>query len=156
MSLKSILIASLAAVSYAAPIGSTTKNDVSNGGACKPYTLFFARGTTEPGNMGMSVGPALETAIEKLVGGAGNLATQGITYPASIAGTAVGSMNPKAAQGATAMAKLVQQVKTKCPSSKIIIGGYSQGAQQVHGALLNLQQGQVDVSTLKHDSSCVR
>lgn len=157
MSLKTILVASLAALSVAAPAPqfgtstTTTKNDVVNGGACKPYTFFFARGTTETGNMGSTVGPALETAIENLVGGSAKLSTQGITYPADIAGTYIGSVSPQNAEGAKTMATLVNQVKSKCPDTKVIIGGYSQGAQQVHGALINLKQGDVAVSSNTED-----
>src|SRR3954462_3078964 len=99
MSLKTFLIASLAAVGMTAPVanpqfggfslGGSTKNDAVNG-ACKPYTLIFARGTTEGGNMGQTVGPALSPAIGKLVG-SDKLATQGTDYPADFTGTFIGS-----------------------------------------------------------------
>lgn len=62
----------------------TTYNDLS--GACKPYTVVFARGTTEPGNVGILVGPPLFEALrEKL--GSSNLAIQGVNnYKADIEG----------------------------------------------------------------------
>ncbi|KEQ70521.1 cutinase, partial [Aureobasidium namibiae CBS 147.97] len=122
-------------------LGSSTKNDVING-VCKPVTYIFARGTTEIGNMGSTVGPALEKALESAFG-QNNVATQGVTYPADVAGAISGALSPGTAQGARTMASLTQQVLGKCPDTKVILAGYSQGAEQVHGALINLQNGQV-------------
>jgi len=157
--MKSFFITCLAATSaFAAPLaapqfggfpsfggglGSSTKNDVING-VCKPVTYIFARGTTEIGNMGSTVGPALEKALESAFG-QNNVATQGVTYPADIAGAISGALSPGTAQGARTMASLTQQVLGKCPDTKVILAGYSQGAEQVHGALINLQNGQVAV-----------
>jgi hypothetical protein len=44
--------------------GAYKANDIVNK-VCKKATLIFARGTTEPGNMGLVVGPALVTALKK-------------------------------------------------------------------------------------------
>ena len=63
--------------------GGTTANDVTNG-VCAPLTLIFARGTSEPGNMGSSVGPALAKQLISDLG-ASQIAVQGVTYPASVA-----------------------------------------------------------------------
>ena len=38
--------------------GASTRNDLING-VCKKVTVIFARGTTEPGNLGTVVGPPL-------------------------------------------------------------------------------------------------
>ena len=161
--MKSFFIACLAATStFAAPLaapqfggfpsfggglgglGSSTKNDVTSG-VCKPVTYIFARGTTEIGNMGSTVGPALQRALESAFG-QNNVATQGVTYPADVAGAISGALSPATAQGARTMASLTQQALSKCPDTKVILAGYSQGAEQVHGALINLQNGQVAVS----------
>jgi cutinase len=40
--------------------------------------------------------------------------------------------------GAKEMVKLAKQVFEKCPNTKIILSGYSQGAMQVHQALGSL------------------
>jgi cutinase len=165
--MKSFFIACLAATStFAAPLaapqfggfpsfggglGGSTKNDVING-VCKPVTYIFARGTTEIGNMGSTVGPALEKALESAFG-QNNVATQGVTYPADVAGAISGALSPGTAQGARTMASLTQQVLSKCPDTKVILAGYSQGAEQVHGALINLQNGQVAV---RLDLLCVK
>ncbi|KAI4854097.1 cutinase-domain-containing protein [Aureobasidium sp. EXF-8845] len=127
--------------SFGGGLGSSTKNDVISG-VCKPVTYIFARGTTEIGNMGSTVGPALQKALESAFG-QNNVATQGVTYPADVAGAISGALSPGTAQGARTMASLAQQVLSKCPDTKVVLAGYSQGAEQVHGALINLQNGQV-------------
>jgi cutinase len=116
--------------------GSATSNDLVNSG-CKPITYIFARGTTENGNMGSTVGPAFAATLKSAFGQS-NVAVQGVDYPANVNGAIQGSINPKGAQGAKKMASLAQQAASKCPDSKVVLAGYSQGAQQVHGALMNL------------------
>lgn len=61
----------------------TTQNGLS--GSCGPVTVIFARGTTEPGNVGVVAGPPFFDALEAIVG-AGNVVLQGVDYPASIEG----------------------------------------------------------------------
>ncbi len=56
------------------------------GGACTEYTVIFARGTSEPGNVGILVGPPFFNALEPLVGKSA-LTIQGVNdYSASIDG----------------------------------------------------------------------
>ena len=56
------------------------------GGPCTEYTLIFARGTTEPGNVGILVGPPLIEALTSLVGESA-LTIQGVNnYAASVDG----------------------------------------------------------------------
>lgn len=40
--------------------------------------------------------------------------------------------------GGPTMAKLAQQALSQCPSTKVVLGGYSQGAMVVHSALSSL------------------
>ena len=57
-----------------------TRNDIVNG-ECKPFTLLFARGTTEDPTLGNLVGPPLVFALNKTFG-AENVAVQGLNnYP---------------------------------------------------------------------------
>jgi hypothetical protein len=65
--------------------------DTQNGlsGPCKPYTVIFARGTTESGNVGAVAGPPFFQALASRVG-SGNLAVQGVNYAADVAGFLVG------------------------------------------------------------------
>lgn len=94
--------------------------------------------------MGTVVGPPL---ANQLISGLGQsqVAVQGVNYPADIAGAASGSTNPKGAQGAQMMAQFTTMALQACPSTKVVLAGYSQGAEQVHGALMNLNAGQVSV-----------
>lgn len=55
------------------------------GDACTEYTVIFARGTSEPGNVGVLVGPPFFYALEALVG-TSSLTIQGVNnYVASVA-----------------------------------------------------------------------
>jgi hypothetical protein len=100
----------------------TTRNDVLNaqgGQGCKGMTVIFARGTTEPGNVGQIAGPPFFDALNTAMG-AGNVAVQGVDYPADIPGFLEGGDK----NGSVTMAQLVQQVATSCPQTKIVMGGY--------------------------------
>jgi cutinase len=67
----------------------TTYNELSNS-ACKAYTVIFARGTTEPGNVGILVGPPFFDALDEKAGAA-NVVVQGVNnYPADLQGYLAG------------------------------------------------------------------
>lgn len=107
---------------------SVTSNDIVNG-VCRPVTLIFARGTSEGGNMGSIVGPPFVAALQARLGGNNSLAVQGVNnYAADVAGFNAGG----SASGAANMAQLVNMTMAVCPSTKLCISGYSQGAQVVH------------------------
>ncbi|KIW05457.1 uncharacterized protein PV09_03346 [Verruconis gallopava] len=129
-------VAFLMLLSGAIAATGSTASDVENG-VCRPITLIFARGTTEPGNMGTVVGPPLADGMIQAFG-ANNVAVQGVNYPADIAGAISGATDPQGATGSKNMAMFSQKVATACPSSKVVLSGYSQGAEQVRGALMNL------------------
>jgi len=95
--------------------------------------LLFARGTTEPGTMGTTVGPALTRALSAKYPGTKG---EGVAYPADFGGAFSGGTNPKGAAGSIKMAAMA---KTELAAGHLVVlAGYSQGAEQVHGALLNL------------------
>ncbi|CAG8973967.1 hypothetical protein HYALB_00010087 [Hymenoscyphus albidus] len=112
-----------------------TQNDLVNGAPCAPVTLIWARGTTAPGNVGASesVGPYFFRAVAAAIG-TNNLAVQGVTYSASILGFLQGGDGP----GSTTMANLVEQAYRQCPNTKVVMSGFSQGAQIVHNAARQL------------------
>lgn len=114
----------------AADLASTSQNDLQGGGNnCAQNIVIFARGTTEPGNVGTLTGPPFFQALAQQVG-ADNLAVQGVDYAADIPGFLAGGD----AAGSQAMAQLVQDTVQACPQSKVIMSGYSQGCQLVHNA----------------------
>ncbi|TAQ87978.1 hypothetical protein B7494_g3707 [Chlorociboria aeruginascens] len=106
----------------------TTYNQL--GGACTEYTLIFARGTTEPGNVGILVGPPFIDALQAAVGTSA-LTIQGVNgYAANIEGYVEGG-DPV---GSAEMASQIQAAHAACPNTKLIASGYSQGGQIVHNA----------------------
>ncbi|KAI4678326.1 uncharacterized protein J4E88_006847 [Alternaria novae-zelandiae] len=123
------LIFFLPSVTLAA-LASISQNDVKSGGGCKPMTVLFARGTTELGNMGSIAGPPFAIALGAMMGGAGNVAVQGIQYPADVPGFLVGGDKG----GSQLMAQMVGQVRAQCPDTTLVMAGYSQGGQLVHNA----------------------
>ncbi|KAF1987840.1 carbohydrate esterase family 5 protein, partial [Aulographum hederae CBS 113979] len=135
-----------AALSLAAPTElverqTATSNDVTNG-ACKPVTFVFARGSTEGGNMGTIVGSGLCAAMKKNMPGA--VACQGVggAYKATLAAN-FEDAGTNAASIKEAV-KVMNQAMTKCPQSKMVFGGYSQGSAVMLNAVQQLPQAQQD------------
>ncbi|KAH7097265.1 cutinase-domain-containing protein [Auriculariales sp. MPI-PUGE-AT-0066] len=118
-----------------------TSSDIVNV-ICRQMTLLYARGTNEGGNLGLAVGPPLQTALAAAVG-TDNLAVQGIDYPADCKGAIGGSVDPFNATGSVNCADMVTAVLEYCPNTAVVISGYSQGAQQAHGCLMRLSPEQV-------------
>lgn len=90
--------------------------------------------------MGLTVGPPLADSMQKAFG-ADKVAIQGVDYAADVAGAGTGALAPQDADGAKAMVALVMKVASSCPSSKVVLSGYSQGAEQVRGALMDMPVG---------------
>ncbi|KAF3001849.1 hypothetical protein E8E13_004371 [Curvularia kusanoi] len=113
-----------------------TYNQLTDGTACRAVTVIWARGTTQSGNVGSpdSEGPVFFNALASALGGTSRLAIQGVDYPANIIGFLAGGD----ANGATTMFNLINTAISKCPSTKIVVTGYSQGAQLVHTATQRL------------------
>jgi cutinase len=113
-----------------------TYNQLTDGTACRAVTVIYARGTTQAGNVGEanSEGPTFFNALASALGGTSRLAIQGVTYPANVVGFLAGGD----AAGATTMFNLINQAASRCPSTKIVVSGYSQGAQLVHTATQRL------------------
>nr|WP_327084175.1 cutinase family protein [Mycolicibacterium fortuitum] len=89
---------------------------------CPDIEVVFARGTDEPAGIG-NVGKAFVDTLRPMVKGS-TVGTYAVKYPASWDFM-------KAAAGATDMSKRVQATAARCPKTKIVMGGYSQGAAVV-------------------------
>ncbi|KAK3312297.1 cutinase-domain-containing protein [Apodospora peruviana] len=112
---------------------STTRNELQAGGACPPVIFIFARGSTEGGNLG-SLGPSIADVLEATYGGA-NVWVQGVggAYTADLLDNVLSDGTTRAA--ITEMKNLFALANSKCPSAKIVAGGYSQGAALTAAAI---------------------
>lgn len=89
---------------------------------CSDVEVVFARGTDEPAGIG-AVGKNLVDTLKPMLKGS-TITTYAVDYPASYDFLEV-------AAGATDMSKHVQATAASCPDTKIVLGGYSQGAAVV-------------------------
>ncbi len=89
---------------------------------CPDVELVFARGTAEPPGMGR-VGDALANTLRPQLGGR-SLGTYAVNYPASY--------NFLSTQtGANDAAGHIAWMTEQCPGTRIVLGGFSQGASAV-------------------------
>ena len=107
-----VLVASAA---LATPLGTPVANAV----ACNDVQVVFARGTKEAPGIGR-VGEAFVNDLRNLMGGR-SLGVYAVNYPASYDFLA-------AADGANDASAYIQNVASSCPNTKLVLGGYSQGA----------------------------
>ncbi|WP_245233850.1 cutinase family protein [Mycobacterium sp. PS03-16] len=87
--------------------------------ACPDVEVVFARGTFEAPGVG-AVGQAFVNALNARIGGQ-PVAVYGVNYPASLDFAA-------AANGVADASNEIQAIAASCPDTKIVLGGYSQGA----------------------------
>lgn len=86
---------------------------------CPAVEVVFARGTFEAPGVG-ETGQAFIDALNARLGGS-PVDVYGVNYPASLDFQA-------AAQGVADASNKVEQIAATCPATKIVLGGYSQGA----------------------------
>ena len=89
---------------------------------CNDVEVVFARGTSEDPGIGR-VGDAFVNDLRGLIGNR-SLGVYAVNYPASYDFLAV-------ADGANDGSGHIQWVANNCPNTKIVLGGYSQGAAVV-------------------------
>ncbi|KAB8302019.1 hypothetical protein EYC80_005471 [Monilinia laxa] len=117
---------------HAAAAAVTTENGLSTD-ACKPVIVIFARGTSEAGNVGEIAGPPLFASLRAALTTA-KTTVQGVNYAADVIGYLAGGD----AAGSRTLANLTTYASSKCPDAKLVLSGYSQGAQVVHNAAKTL------------------
>lgn len=106
-----VTAAGLLATPAAAPVASADD--------CPDAEVIFARGTNEPAGMGR-VGDAFVESLRQQTGGL-NIDTYGVNYAAS-------KLQLHGGDGANDTINRIKQTVQKCPNTKIVLGGYSQGA----------------------------
>ncbi|KAH7356203.1 cutinase [Pyrenochaeta sp. MPI-SDFR-AT-0127] len=100
----------------------TQRDDLARNAPCADVTVVFARGTTEPGNVGLVTGPPFFDALSEQLGSK-TLAVQGVEYPATFAG-----FNKNGTEGVPSMTAFLNKAISSCPNTKVVMSGYSQGA----------------------------
>jgi cutinase len=86
---------------------------------CNDVQVVFARGTDEPPGIGR-VGQAFVNALRPKIGNR-SMGVYAVNYPASYDFLA-------AADGANDASAFIQGVMNDCPNTRLVLGGYSQGA----------------------------
>ncbi|OBC02442.1 cutinase [Mycobacterium sp. 852013-50091_SCH5140682] len=117
MTTKPALLLACAALATVAPIVASAP---ASAAPCPDVAVVFARGTNEPPGLGSVGGPFVDDLRARVA-------------PRSVEGTAVdypasndfGSSPPT---GADAARSLIESTAANCPNTKIVLGGYSQGA----------------------------
>jgi cutinase len=88
-------------------------------GACAAVEVVFARGTFEAPGVG-ATGQSFVDALSARLPGK-TVDAYGVNYPASL-------NFGQAVDGIADAANKIQSIATECPATKIVLGGYSQGA----------------------------
>ena len=92
---------------------------IANADDCPDVEVIFARGTNEPPGLGR-VGDAFVDSLRQQTGGL-NILPYGVNYAAS-------KLQLHGGDGANDTIDRVKKSVEKCPNTKIVLGGYSQGA----------------------------
>jgi cutinase len=113
---------SAAAAAVATVLPSLLTSPVAHAVACNDVEVVFARGTKEAPGLGR-VGDAFVNNLMSMVGNR-SVGVYAVNYPASYDFLAV-------ADGANDASGYIQDVVNNCPDTKVVLGGYSQGAAVV-------------------------
>ncbi|GIE94559.1 cutinase family protein [Paractinoplanes rishiriensis] len=95
--------------------------------ACSDVEVVVARGTGEPGNLGIIVGDPVFSAIERRLTGR-TATSHAVDYPASVAANSPTDGNRALVSHVTGQAQA-------CPAQRFVLVGYSQGANVVGNSL---------------------
>jgi cutinase len=113
-----LAVAGIYAGSFAAPAGWSAQARAADD-ACANVEVLFARGTNEAPGVG-ATGQAFVDALNARMPGK-SIAVYPINYPASL-------NFGQATEGIADASNKIQSIATSCPDTKIVLGGYSQGA----------------------------
>jgi len=100
---------------------------------CAKLEIIVARGTSEPGNLGMVVGDPVVARVKRDLP---NVSARGypVQYPADTS---------HSKQGIADVQRRIKQQMTECPDEKFALVGYSQGGMVVQSAVKQLSPAQL-------------
>ncbi|CAG9976781.1 unnamed protein product [Clonostachys byssicola] len=114
-----------------------SRNGLESGSSsrCLEAILIFARGSTEPGNMGATAGPILASALEREFS---NIWIQGVggAYIADLASNLLPDGTNRASINEAK--RLFELAYSRCPNTPVVAAGYSQGTAVVGVAISEL------------------
>ncbi|MFI6931990.1 cutinase family protein [Streptomyces sp. NPDC050287] len=110
-----------------APSATATTTAASAAAACTDIDVVSARGTFEPGRLGLIVGDPVFSSLQRKVTGK-TLSSYAVNYPADLSLTS-------AAQGNRDLVNHVQSQAASCPNQRFVLVGYSQGANVVDNSI---------------------
>lgn len=102
--------------------GETDKGNFT--GTCAPNILIFAKGTLEPTQYGVTMGPKFTAGWDK------NWSVSPVLYEPTVAADFC-----LALPGGMVLKDMINQAANKCPTSNIYVSGFSQGAMVVHNGV---------------------
>lgn len=134
MTTKPVLLVVFAALAAAAP---TIAAVPAMAAPCPDVTVVFARGTNEPPGLGSVGGPFVDDLRARVA-------------PRTVEGAAVGypasnDFNSSPPAGADAARSLIESTAAHCPNTKMVLGGYSQGA-----AVIELATNELSLQIADH------
>jgi len=127
-----LLFASLVAASPVERRQTVGSSSNDYGSKCWEILFFFARGSTESGNMGSIIGPPLANDLRAAFPN-GQVGVQGVVYDAAL-GTNYDAYGADPI-GISYLEKVITGTVSSCPNTIIVVGGYSQGAALAARAL---------------------
>ncbi|MET7481823.1 cutinase family protein [Streptomyces sp. NPDC005538] len=118
----------LAALSLAGGAGlATLSAPAASAATCSDLDVVAARGTFEPGTLGLIVGDPVFSALQKKITGK-SLSSYAVNYPADLSLTSAATGNADVVNHVNAQA-------AACPNQRFILVGYSQGANVVDNSI---------------------
>ncbi|MDV7216413.1 cutinase family protein [Streptomyces prunicolor] len=118
----------LAALSLVGGAGlATLSAPAASAATCSDLDVVAARGTFEPGTLGLIVGDPVFSALQKKITGK-TLSSYAVNYPADLSLTS-------AATGNLDVVNHVNAQAAACPNQRFILVGYSQGANVVDNSI---------------------
>ncbi|CAI7608874.1 unnamed protein product [Penicillium glandicola] len=126
--ISKILTFSFLAGALAVPV----EVDIEKRITCPDVHIFGARETTASAGYGSSI-----TVVNGLLSAYSGSTAEAISYPACGGQSSCGSVSysNSVAQGIAAVASAVNSYNTQCPSTKLVLVGYSQGGEIMDAAL---------------------